>query len=298
MWTKRKKEKHVHGFDSASPDGGATMEASSEAALETKDFVFPHPGGYGVMMMPLRVFESGIFSGRLWKSRVTFVYSKGGGDSTGHRYASSSKQTGLPREHLDHVQIESNPSQQHQLCSGNPARVDEVVEEAHRARVVEQALREEVHSLHTNKELMAETHRAQLEKLRQELEADARESRLRLETKLEKSHEISLNSLRKTMGSETNRLREDLAHARQEATRSISRSSGRNVNGFGRFWKSFEVFGPSGTPQEVPDSKSVELVDGITAYPFAALTTLVPPALFVLVTVPLFCLLSNRRRQR
>lgn len=297
MWTKRRKEKDGHGFDSTSPDGGATMEAGLEAALETKDFVFPHPGGYGVMMMPLRVFESGIFSGRLWKSRVTFVYNKGGG-GTEHRSASSARKTGLPREQLDPVQIENNPVQQHPLCSGNPARVDEVIEEAHRARVVEQALRKEVRSLQTNKELMTEAHRSQLEKLRQELEADARESKLRLETELEKIHAISLNSLRKTLGSETNRLREDLAHARREVTRSISRSSSRNVNGFGGFWKSFEMFGPSGTPQEVPESKSVELVDGITSCPFDAITTLVPPALFVLVTVPLFCLLSNRRRQR
>lgn len=299
MWTKSKKEKDGRGFDSTSPYGCASMEAGSEASLETEDFVFPHPGGYGVMMMPLRVFKAGIFSGRRWKRRVTFAYNKGGGGGVGgseHRSASSARQTRLPQ--LDPAQIEKNPVQQHPLCSSNPARVNEVVEEAHRARAVEQALREEVRSLQRNKELMTEAHRAQLEKLRQELEADARENRLLLETELEKGHANSLNSLRKTLGSETKRLREDLAHAQQAATRSISRSSNSNVNGFGDFWKSFkEVFGSSGTPHGVPGSASVELVDGITAYP-VALTTLAPPALFVLVTVPLFCLLSNRRRQR
>ena len=268
MWFKRK-QKRDEGLSQAPGEDEVIKEVDVKGAMSTDGTVFAHLEGYGLMMIPLRVLDAAFFGPRR-RRRVKSI-SGTGEDTRELSEASSYEQTRLLKEQQrEPSQIGQDPSREHPLCSGDPTRMKDLLEEAKRTRVAEQALREEaarivsfqeglemdVRQLQREKEMMTEAHRAQLERLRRELEEDATGSRRRLEAELKKGHAESMDSLRKTLKSETERLagetkrlREDLARARQASKRSLKHSALPATTAEADKSKKFSSSDPAGASQ-------------------------------------------------
>lgn len=320
MW-KRKKER-------AAPPASA-QDTSSETlgAVADDGALFSHPGAYGAMMLPPKAVKAGFFAGRRRRREEAK-------SSNSHRDAAATAAA---------ASAAADPSKQqqhkHPLCSGDPARIDVLVAEAREAKEAEAALLAEasrlrgkqaqldkdIRRLQREKEDMTETHLAQLESLRRDLETDARDGQRRLQSELEKGHAKSMDRLRLTLRAETDnlaeetkRLREDLQRTRQAratATATAAAAAASAAEGSG----SKPVRGGKAAAGETPVPLSVgfwnSLTNAFTPRDFLDMSnggsgvsggvgaaggngSVPPPALLVLAAVPLFCFYRRWRIQR
>ena len=320
MWRRiRNKEPVVATPEDAS---ALTVEAAA-AATQAEDATFSHPGAYGAMMLPPKVVKVGFFAGRRRHKPNNNLCNNNNSSSNATTDSDAGTQPPSP----------SQQEQQHQLpCSGgDPARVDKLLSEAKEAREAEGLLRaesakllarkaeleREIQRLQKDKEDMTEAHRTQLERLRVDLEAASRDSKLRLKSELEKGHAKSMDSLRLTLrsetehlASETKRLREDLLRARQarsvppaergrylgERERGVDGGGGGStaepglvtpMPGLPGFWSSLTNAFTPGDFLEAGGGRGEAGGGGVP-----------PPALLVLAAVPLFCFYKRWQRQR
>lgn len=324
MWRRfRNKEAPV-----ATPeDASALTVAAAGAATQPEDAMFSHPGAYGAMMLPPKVVKVGFFAGRRRHKS----------NNNNNNLCNNNSSSNATPESDASTQPPSPSQQQQQLpCSGgDPARVDKLLSEAKEAKEAEGLLRaesakllarkaqldREIQKLQRDKEDMTEAHRAQLERLRVDLEASSKDSKLRLKSELEKGHAKSMDSLRMTLrsetenlASETKRLREDLLRARQarsvppaERGGSLGEGEGGGDGGGGRtadtglvtpmpglagFWSSLtNAFTPGDFLEGGARGGGVGMGDGGGG-------GVPPPALLVLAAVPLFCFYKRWQRQR
>ena len=205
-------------------NGESSTNADVEIVGGIDDVFLSHQGGYCLMVVPRWALKAIFFARRQWKDRV--------GSGMRIRKGGEASST-LPQKQREPSQKEEDRGQRHQLCHGDPARVDKLLEEAQKVEEVEQALREgaaqfvamkselekDVRRLQVDNELMSETHRAQLERLRRELETDERENRRGLESGLEKSHTRSMDNLRMIQRSETERFTEETKRLEEDRAR-------------------------------------------------------------------------------
>lgn len=312
MWRQDKNKERAGSLALEDAAALASATATATAADSRPDgTMFSHPGAFGAAMLPPKAVKAGFFARR-------------------QRKASGNTHTDDPNESLAEIQQQ----QQQPLCSGDPARVDELVLQAKQAKDAERALRQEAATLQTrkarlerevlklqrDKEDMTAAHRDQLEWLRRELEADARDGARRLESELERGHAKSMDDLRLTLRSETERLAgeterlcDDLERAKLAQSTAgnkkktggggrgsgRSHSSGTSLNGVGGL---FGDDAAGGVAAPVPESPGFwrSLTKTFSPRDFDGLTGAAgggqwegggvpPPVLLVLAAVPLFC---------
>lgn len=289
--------------------------------------MFSHPGAYGVVMLPPKAVKAGFFARRRRATAVTRAAA-----SASAAEAAASKAT----------------SNAQARCANDSSLVDGLVSDAKASAEAERALRmeaarllakkthleKEIRQLQRDKEELTDAHRAQLERLRRDLDVDTRESKRRLGEELERGHAKSMDSLRLTLKSETEhlatetkRLREELHKARHsrsaastatEANRARSRASTRGaVSGGGNSRGSTSsLFGAN--PNGGLDAEGISVMPRSAGF-WKSLTdtftpgdllganvmgvggggeSVPPPALMVLAAVPLFCLYKRWQQRR
>lgn len=314
MWNRRKKKAQSSGQAPAVDPLPAVAAAATTAAPAADGASFSHPGGFGAMMVPPEAVKVGFFAGRRRRRQKE---AKSNGDTKATD--ASGKQQKQPQQ-----------QGQHPLCSADPARIDGLLSEAREAkeaktllqaeavklRAAKDALDRDIQRLQRDKANLTESHLAELEHLRREFAKDAEDGKRRLKSELEKGHAQSMDRLRLTLKSETEhlagetkRLRDDLLRTRQAraaasgagAAAGVVSHAGSKAKGdrpaalragetplpsSPGFWSSLTS---TFTPRDFldPGQMAGVVADGVA-----------PPALLVLVAVPLFCFYRRWRLER
>lgn len=311
MWKRRKKEKP------AAPASARGTSSEKLGAVADDGALFSHPGAYGAMMLPPKAIKAGFVAGRR-RRPAEEAYS-----NHSNRDAAAAAVDALFQK------------QKHPLCSGDPARIEGLLAEAREVKEAEVALRVEavkghakearldkdIQRLQRDKEDMTEAHLAQLESLRRDLETDARDGQLRLQSELEKGHAKSMDRLtldlraeRASLAAETKRLREDTERKARAAATAAAAAAGTAAEGSGSklsgaksaagdtpvplsagFWNSLtNAF----TPRDFLDMSNGGGVGSASGLGAGGNGSVPPPALLVLAAVPLFCFYRHWRTQR
>lgn len=238
MWRRDKKKGKAKTRDQdhaeASPSAPSATMPMPSATTNGDDAVFSHPGGFGTVMIPPKAVKVGFFEGR--RRRKEQQQQQQLQQQQQRQQQQTADPSNKENDNGCKKQLQQQQQRLHPLCTGDPARVDDLLSEASESKKAEGALRDEaakllakkaqldkeIQRLQRDKEEMTEAYRAQLEKLRRDLESDAKESKRRLEAELVKGHARSMDNLRLTLKAETEhltgetkRLREDLQRARQ-----------------------------------------------------------------------------------
>lgn len=211
MWGRSKGE--LTPLQQASPP--APVSEPAVVGANGDDVMFSHPGAYGIVMLPPKAIKAGFFARRRRARRATRT-------AIAEAAAAAAKK---------------RPSNARPISGNDDAssrRVDELVSEAKASAEAERALRmeaarllaqktqleKEIRRLQRDKEEMTDAHRTQLDRLRRELDADARDSKRRLGEELERGHAKSMDSLRLTLKSETEHLTSETKRLRDELQKS------------------------------------------------------------------------------
>lgn len=238
---------------------------------------------------------------------------------------------------------------QHPLCGIENGVAELVVEvekskdtsrdlkaEFNKLAAAKKQLMNDILRLERDKEKLTEKHIGDLARIREKLEAEAREGKRQLKEELDKGHDASMNQLRQDLRTkiepletETRRLRREVMRAQQADSLTASKSNGKNAGGKrGRFGKRGN--GAAEPPAPAPAGDVVSMISMPTSMSFwRGLTDafapqdllfntgddggvreggavgrdveddkVPPPALLVLAAVPMFYLLTRWRANR